>query len=581
MATKKERATQIRTATMPGENTAERVGSLLEEFADHQDSVDASLETLRGDIDELDYELSEKIITRLDAPDVVFKEFSNGNIFYNSNLVLPVGHTLKKVILKGGGTENTVGTTLVIINANNVIEKTINLGIYSADTEVDVSAQNIIIQDGYKYCIGNPSNKWGRGSVSGYYIFSNGSFSEYNDYYYGFGFETELVVNKLETMRAEYTKGISDNRDRLDEIEIKGVGSNLFNKYDEDVIRNKAFDKATGHIVDFKNAFITGFIPVEYGKKYSFTDNTSFLGSTYNRSVSLYDENKNFVGGYFYELTHSDNVINTFTNNNASAKYARVVGYYAKIGSFMFVEGDALPDKYASFGEYKYLNPSLFTNDYQFIRMFRKIAGIGDSLMSGCIQKTNTEAHDFNNVSWLSFISYESGAIATHYSTGGYTAKNWIDGDGGHKEKLASDPKSWAYFIGFGTNDATSKASYPLGSIEDTAGTDSFVGYYKQIVEYVHTQAPNAKIFCMSTYRRAEPYGEMVGEISKLYEYCYFIDIIKCSDVTLMSDSSYVCFDHFSTQGYIALAKNIIKEVNRIISENMQDFVYIGYDNQY
>lgn len=214
------------------------------------------------------------------------------------------------------------------------------------------------------------------------------------------------------------------------------------------------------------------------------------------------------------------------------------------------------------------------------IRMFRKIAGIGDSLMSGCIQKTRTDAHDFNNMSWLSFIAYDSGAIATHYSTGGYTAKNWIDGDGGHKAKLASDPKSWAYFIGFGTNDAdSSKASYPLGSIEDTAGADSFVGYYKQIVEYVHTQAPNAKIFCMSTYRRTEPYGKMVGEIAKLYDYCYFIDIIKCSDVTLMSDSSYVCFDHFSTQGYIALAKNITKEVNRIISDNMLDFIYVGYDN--
>ena len=557
--------------------TGQIMNSVLNQMVDNLAEEASTTEKLT----ELESELLEKIITRFDAPDVVFDGYSNGNILYNSNLVLPVGYKLKKVILKNGGEENTRGTTLVIINANNAIEKTINLGIISADTEVDVSAENIIIQAGYKYCVGNPSNKWGRGSVSGYYIFSNGSFTEYNDYYFGFGFETELVVNKLETMRAEYTDGISGNRDRLDEIEIKGVGANLFNKYDENIIKDKAFDKATGNIVDLTNAFITGFIPVEYGKKYSFTDNTSFLGSTYNRSVSLYDENKNFVRGYFYEVTHSDNVINTFTNALSSAKYARVVGYYSNIGSFMFVEGDALPEKYTSFGQYKYLNPTLFPNDYQFIRMFRKIAGIGDSLMSGCIQKTRTDAHDFNNVSWLSFISYDSGAVATHYSTGGYTAKNWIDGNGGHKEKLASDPKSWAYFIGFGTNDAdSSKASYPLGSIEDIAGADSFVGYYKQIVEYVHAQAPNAKIFCMSTYKRTEPYGEMVGEIAKLYDYCYFIDIIKCSDVTLMSDSSYVCFDHFSTQGYIALAKNIAKEVNRIITDNMQDFVYIGYDNQ-
>ena len=59
MATKKERATQIRTATMPGENTAERVGSLLEEFADHQDSVDTALETFNEELAETNRTIEE------------------------------------------------------------------------------------------------------------------------------------------------------------------------------------------------------------------------------------------------------------------------------------------------------------------------------------------------------------------------------------------------------------------------------------------------------------------------------------------------------------------------------------------
>lgn len=52
MATKKERAHQIRIASLPGENTAERVGALLEDMADHQDGVDTSIETLNDELGE-------------------------------------------------------------------------------------------------------------------------------------------------------------------------------------------------------------------------------------------------------------------------------------------------------------------------------------------------------------------------------------------------------------------------------------------------------------------------------------------------------------------------------------------------
>lgn len=532
-----------------------------------------------ADIALLDEQLNGTITTRFDAPNVECTSFSNGNVHYNSNINLPVGHIIEKVILKGIGTENSRQAALLVVDNNNVTINTIGLGYFSSDTEVDVSSENIVIQEGFKYCIAHPAVKWGRGSVSGCYLYKDNAFTAYNDYYIGFGFVTKYSNSVLDGIK-DNIQDIRGELSRLDNIEVKVVGLNLFNKKDSEIIVNKAFNKATGNLVDFPNAFISGFIPIEYGKQYSFTDYTSFLGSTYNRSVSFYDENKNFVGGYFYELQHTDNVVNTFTSNNPQAKYAKVVGYYAQVGSFMFVEGGELPQKYESFGEQSQLNPSLFPNDYQYIRMFRMIAGIGDSLMAGCIQKTRTEAHEFLPTSWLSFIAYESGAMATHYATGGYTAKNWIDGDAGHKAKLATDPKSWAYFIGFGTNDSSpSKATYPLGEITDSPGTDTFVGYYKQIIEYVHEKAPNAKIFCMSTYKVSEPYGEMVGAISELYSYCYFIDVISCSDVTLMSSSEFVSYSHFTTQGYIALAKNIAKEVNRIISENMEDFIYVGYDN--
>ena len=58
MATKKERAIEIRTATLPGENTPERVGSLLEDIVDHQDRVDTSLETFNDELAETNREVA-------------------------------------------------------------------------------------------------------------------------------------------------------------------------------------------------------------------------------------------------------------------------------------------------------------------------------------------------------------------------------------------------------------------------------------------------------------------------------------------------------------------------------------------
>lgn len=59
MATKKERAIEIRTATLPGENTPERVGSLLEDIVDHQDRVDTNLETFTNELAETNRTIEE------------------------------------------------------------------------------------------------------------------------------------------------------------------------------------------------------------------------------------------------------------------------------------------------------------------------------------------------------------------------------------------------------------------------------------------------------------------------------------------------------------------------------------------
>lgn len=210
--------------------------------------------------------------------------------------------------------------------------------------------------------------------------------------------------------------------------------------------------------------------------------------------------------------------------------------------------------------------------NYNYMKMFQRIAVIGDEIASGYIYDSSSslvQMHYGN--SWLSYIAREINATRGHYSEGGLTAKEWYNTYHG---LLTSDTPYNAYFIALGTRDANYN-KYPLGTIDDTTSTDSFVGHYKKIIELIQSYASNSVIFCCSRYSYIDTggYNSMIKAITESYTSgVYYVDIANKSEIRLGENNEYSTTGNFTTVGHIALAKNIMRLVNEIILENQNYF---------
>ena len=216
--------------------------------------------------------------------------------------------------------------------------------------------------------------------------------------------------------------------------------------------------------------------------------------------------------------------------------------------------------------------------------IFHRIGVIGDSLSSGELTyQSGGQWHfvDKYEYSWLSNIARTLGIEKAHYSQGGYTAKDFVENIGGHKTRLLNDTACNAYYIALGTNDKNQ--SYPLGTISDTKDTNSFVGYMKNIIDVVHTKAPNAVIFLLSTYNDWNDdnvsYSEMIEDISELYDYCFYLDFQKESGINTQTEGIWSAGGHFSTAGYVYVANVILGLTNKAVLDNGEYFFYFALNN--
>lgn len=222
-------------------------------------------------------------------------------------------------------------------------------------------------------------------------------------------------------------------------------------------------------------------------------------------------------------------------------------------------------------------------NSINYIPMFRNIGIIGDSLSSGEIAYSNETGNyyvDRFDSSWLSIIGRNNGVNVLHYSQGGMTAKAWLENAGDKKANLLADESKNAYFIALGTNDISE--SYPLGNVSDALSTNSFVGYLKNIINVVHTKAPNAVVFLVSTYNNSVngiSYSNMISEIANLYDYCFFVDFVNHTDISTSTGGVWSNLGHFTSIGYVKVAKIIEKLLNKIVDENKNYFKFFTLNN--
>ena len=215
--------------------------------------------------------------------------------------------------------------------------------------------------------------------------------------------------------------------------------------------------------------------------------------------------------------------------------------------------------------------------------MFRNIGIVGDSLSSGEIAYSDESGNhyvDRFDSSWLSIIGRNNGVNVSHYSQGGMTTKAWLENAGNKKTSLLADDSKNAYFVALGTNDIYE--SYPLGNVSDTSSTDSFVGYLKNIIDVVHTKSPNAVVFLVSTYNNSDNgirYSNMISEIADLYEYCFFVDFVNHTDIYTSTGGVWSNLGHFTSLGYVKVAKIIEKLLNKIVDVNKNYFKFFTLNN--
>ena len=212
-----------------------------------------------------------------------------------------------------------------------------------------------------------------------------------------------------------------------------------------------------------------------------------------------------------------------------------------------------------------------------FVRIFHSMGVIGDSLSSGEIVTGNGTTEDpfvFNdryNFSWLANIARKYNADWKCFSAGGHTTKSWLSSR--FPSMLTSEEnKRSVYFIALGTNDISSISAgqFTLGTKDSNSDEDSFAGYYKKIIELVHTYSENSVIMCCTTYGKETTLSDinsLIQEISDLYDYCYFVNIAQKSNFDLV-EGNYARGWHYDTMGYVKIADAIEILVDDVIENN-------------
>ena len=351
----------------------------------------------------------------------------------------------------------------------------------------------------------------------------------------------------------------------LDETSMKHIYETTFSD-------NYYIDYRSGQAVahNFGAFSITDYIRLKDAYDTLKTQNLNYKFND-SSGLAFYNENKQFITGYQYNKD-----VDISIPVPVNARYVRLtvlttskatIQIYSDIDLISFI------------AETKNV---INNNNYDYCQIFHKIAGIGDSLMSGELafwdEETSTTKYvDCYKYSWLSNLCKTIGAEPVHYSRGGHTTKSWL------AESLASmkneTVKPSAYFIALGTNDAP---NVTLGTISD-CGTDNetFYGMYSKIITEIKTFNPKAKIFCCSLYynypANTEAFCTAIREMAEKYG-CYHIDFLNRYGLYYSQNNSFISAGHFTCQGYVRVADEMKNLINEIIESNLSDFNFLGND---
>ncbi|MBE6598082.1 MAG: SGNH/GDSL hydrolase family protein [Ruminococcaceae bacterium] len=238
-----------------------------------------------------------------------------------------------------------------------------------------------------------------------------------------------------------------------------------------------------------------------------------------------------------------------------------------------------------------------FPADGGFVGIFRTIACIGDSLSSGEFVSINGEGrkswHDMYDYSWGQYIARMAGCKVYNFSSGGMTARIYLDYFADRHGYWSHDLAAQAYIIALGVNDIINDG-LELGTVADIDTADyrnnkpTFAGDYGQIIGRYREIQPKAKFFLMTMphdrgddsemIRRAEAHAQLLYDMAELFSNTYVLDFMKYAPVynEEFQDKFYLV-DHMNPMGYLLTARMVVSYIDYIIRHNIKDFVQVPF----
>ncbi len=234
--------------------------------------------------------------------------------------------------------------------------------------------------------------------------------------------------------------------------------------------------------------------------------------------------------------------------------------------------------------------------DGGFVKTFRTIACVGDSLSSGELVSTNENGgnvyNDLYEYSWGQFIARACGSKVYNFSCGGMSAKEMIESWGEANDIWNPDKACQAYLFALGVNDVLNQHQ-PVGTVadidtehpENSAAT--FAGWYGRVLLRFRAIQPKGRFFLVTMPRETgDPAREalkreirdLLYAIAEKFEYTYVIDLFKYAPVYDETFNRY--FDlggHLSVMGYQFTAEIIMSYIDWIMRKTPEDFVQAGF----
>lgn len=173
------------------------------------------------------------------------------------------------------------------------------------------------------------------------------------------------------------------------------------------------------------------------------------------------------------------------------------------------------------------------------LSLFRKFGVVGDSYASGQVYwKDGSEwkSEGKYSISWGQVLARKHGNVCTNYSQGGLNTRTWLySSTPNGVTKLLNSEKEDLYILALGINDSYGLGESYLGSLEDITNhssysdyADSFYGNYGRIIEKIKDYAPNSKMImvtCANNSGIANKFNNAIIEIASHYQIPYIVQL--------------------------------------------------------